>query len=466
MPELEREDELAQRRDLISRRRQKADLEAMVRNQQMAGRKAQKSKVAPKKSRKLKKASTKGTSGKKKPKGDSDDEDAEFMESDDEDELEEEEEESDYEVTTRKGSRASQRAQLHRLKKSRAKAAGRKGGAGSDVSSSEESSEYDEDEAEFLYARKLDRDRQMRSGARHLSKRDLKRSREDERLQQGKPYTIPELTDVNAARVRRDQFARLIHRPEWIDQLSGKFTRINYSMRNAATGKLDVMYRMVQIGEGHPGEEYYEVAEQYTNIVFTMLYGGEKLRNVPLRNISNSPIGEEEYERWKRRIDEMGDKARKLVPSKELTQDQAEEFEAFIDRPFTEQDITQIITQKKQAKDAYLASQEARKHAQSAPKVVPASHNGKLAVVDEVTMAQMNERHRRADRERIAEAERRKAQMLRSGSHSGVASARASGANTPIASANGHTKEASQPIQADASLITAALDIDVDLGDF
>lgn len=490
MPELEREDELARRRDIITRRRQKADLAAMVRSQQMAGQKAApRGKPSGRKTRKLKQAAPAKKSRRKKAQHSDDDDGGggDFADESDEDsdaaEEEEEDEGSDYGAATRRGPRANQRAQLHKLQKKRAKAAKRRGQSDSSEESSDESSGYDEGEMEELTMRKAARDRQMRGGRAVVKREDAKPSREEERLRRNGPKELPSMADVNAAKVRRDHFARLVHRPDWVEHLSGKFARISMNLSGKANAPREIGYRLVLIGDGYPGEQYYEVGEQYTNIVFTMLYGEEKFRNMPLFNVSNAPITADEHQRWTDRVESASEKTRRHIPSKELTQDRAEELEAFISRPFTEKDINDMIVSKKQARAAYEEYQSRRRqrHSQQQQQLQYAQHNTKQngghvsGVVDERVMAEMNERHRRADRERIAEAERRSQQLRRAGSQQ-LGSRPASQPNSqPVtapasprlkANGDGQVQAKIKPAPVPSSLSSAALDIDVDLGDF
>lgn len=478
MPELEREAELAARRDLIVQRRQKADLKAMVRKQQMAGRKTQRSaKPSKRKTRKLKKASS---APRRRRKADSEEEeDIDEEDEDDDDEEEEEEEESDYE-STRKGSRSrkavgktsSKAAQLQKLKKSRAKVQRRKQGGDSDEESTaeESESEYDAEEAEALWRRKKERERREHGDG---PKREAKASREQERIANKQPWKKPTLNDVNAARIRRDHFTRLVHRPDWTSQLIGKFARINYTQRDKATGRSQTSYRLVQVLDCHPSEEYYEVADQYTNVVCNMQWGEEKLRDVPLVFVSNSPVTEQEYAEWETRVERFGSKIHRNVPSREATQDQAEDLESYINRPFTEQDINQMLNEKKQAREAF---QKGQRQKQRRPQQQAANgSDATQAGYNEVLMAQMNEKHRKADRERIAEAERRialqaklAAQRLASQSNTPV------GTPPPAKALNGSipASPAVKPVRpgsnehAPASIALAAADLDVDLGDF
>jgi RNA polymerase-associated protein RTF1 len=496
MPELEREAELAARRDLITQRRQKADLRAMVRNQQMAGRRGGQQKPA-KKARKLKKASA-PRQRKSRRRADSDDEvDEQDEEDDDDDEEDEEDEESDYE-STRRGARSrkpvgkssSKTAQLQKLRKSRAKAQRRRqgGGGGSDDESSgaETESSYDAEEAEALWRHKKERERSARGDT---TKREVKQTREAERLKKKVKWSPPTLADVNLARVRRDHFTRLVHRPDWMNQLLGKFARINFTQKDGATGQIRTTYRLVQIVDCDEGDRYYEVSDQCTNVLCDMSWGGEKMRKVSLQFVSNSPVTQPEYDDWLSRVESMDRaKAQRSVPSHEATLDQADDLEAFINRPFTEHDINQVLSRKKQAREAFQAAGGGRSQKGAAasnggkPRVsgqnglanVDGSLTTTQAGVNAQVMAQMNERHRKAERERINEAERRNALAVRlaaqklSSKQGTPAVDTPSGIGTPLAASvpASPAVKAASAVGEPTSIAIAAADVEVDLGDF
>jgi hypothetical protein len=477
MPELEREDVLAARRDEITKRRQRSDLAALLRDQQNAGKKKSAKQSQPK-PRKLKRAST-AKKLKKKKKSESDDENEDiYAEADDDDDSgdreDAEEEESDYErTTTRRGNRSrkptgassKKEASLSKLKKRRNKAEKRRKGQDTDDDTSEdESSEYDAEEQDVLNRKARERERRDRDPGH--SKREVKASREEERLAQKKEYEMPGLTEVNAAALRRDHFVRMIHRPHWSDQLKGKFARVNMHLP-VGGGRMEQVYRLVQITNVTQREQYYEVVDQCTNVYCTLTYGDDKMEKMSLVTISNSPVTEEEYRRWKSRIDQMSEsKARKLVPSKEATLDMQDDLEAFISRPFTDQDINDVIIVKRQAREAYNNSRKPPTPKKESPNK---SQSQTKSGYDEVLMGQMNEKHRRADRERIAEAERRNAALQKKAVNGPVSvhSAPPPAATVASKAENGvENGDAVKAIPTVTSLSLAVADIDVDLGDF
>lgn len=489
MPELDREAELASRRDLITQRRQKADLRAMVRTQQMAGRKStgrSLAKPAKKRTRKLKKASSL-SSTKRRRRADSDDEEDDFDDDDDEEEEEEEEdEESDYE-TARRGSRArkgdkpaGKAAQLQKLKKSRAKAQRRRQGDDDEESSAQETSEseYDAEEAEALWRSKKERERRERGESKRSAAADQKPSREQERLAKRGAWSFPDLKEINIARIKRDHVQKLVHKPDWMSQIVGKFARINFTDRDKATGRITQTYRLVQISDCYQGDDHYELGDQYTNALCTMQAGEEKMSKVLLKFISNSEITEQEYDDFRSRVDKIpGHRAQRIYPSKEATLDQADELEAFISKPFTEQDINQMLKEKRAARDGFENS-ERNKNRQRQQQHLNGSSKTE-AGANELLMLQMNEKHRRADQKRIADAERKiamqnrlAAQRLSSNANTPSGTPPRSGTPSNGVNSNGSTQATNTSLVKPAtgstplSLAIAAADIDVDLGDF
>ncbi|MCO5566078.1 hypothetical protein L7F22_019754 [Adiantum nelumboides] len=487
MPELDREAELASRRDLIAQRRQKAELRAMVRSQQLAGRKSagrSSTKPAKKKSRKLKKASS-ISSSKRRRRAESDEEEDDFDEEDDEEE-EEEEEESDFE-TARRGSRArkgdkpsGKAAQLQKLKKSRAKVQRRRQGDDDDDSSAQETSEseYDAEEAEALWRSKKERERRERGESKRGAAADQKPSREQDRLSKRGEWKFPDLKEINIARIKRDHLSKLVHKPDWMSQIVGKFARINFTDRDKATGRITQTYRLVQISDCYQGDDYYELGDQYTNALCTMQAGEEKMSKVLLKFISNSEVTEREYEEFRSRVDKMsGHRAHRVYPSREATLDQADELEAFISKPFTEQDINQMLKEKRAARDAFENS-ERNKSKQRQQQHLNGSSKTE-AGANELLMLQMNEKHRRADQKRITDAERKialknrlAAQRLNSNANTPSGTPPRSGTPLNGLASNGATHGTSSPLvkpstsNTPLSLAIAAADIDVDLGDF
>lgn len=519
MPELEREAELAGRRDEISKRRQKAELAALVRSQRAAANRGKREARPVKKAIKKKSvASKKGSAAKKKSalrrkKRSSDDDedddgygDEEEAEEDEDEDEEEEEEESDFEETRGRGKRAkravgtsdSKASTLNKLKKSRAKAAAKRKGldAASDDEEEDDSSEYDAEEAEALWARKKERERERQGYGRGARGQEQnKPSREQDRIAAKRPYVLPDLDDVNAARLRRDHFTRLVHRPDWLNVLEGRFVRIEYPTKDR-DGHSVMTYRLVQILDCGSTGRYYEISDQYTNVYCTMLYGEEKLRDAPLSVISSSSVTLDELERWKARVHNAmttSSKMQRMYPSKERTQDQAEELETYIARPFTEDDITKMLNAKRQARLAY-EQEQAQRAADGSRPANGAGMNGSLSRTpdgikfDAKAMAAINDRARKADRLRIAEAERRKALLQRAALGISTPNRSGSGTATPtngLVSSQGNSAgklvssgdvEAKGSVSTDAQNPTAASsktdvsiavhDVDVDLGDF
>jgi RNA polymerase-associated protein RTF1 len=467
MPELEREDVLAARRDEITKRKQRVELAAMVRKQQDAGKK--KPKESRPKPRKLKRASAPKKT--KKKKADSDDEgEDDFAEADEDDsdakDSEQDDEESDYERTsTRRGHRSrkptgastKKDASLSKLKKRRNKAEKRRKGQDTDDDTSDDdSSEYDAEAQDILNRKAKERDRRERDPAH--PKREIKASREEERIALKKEYSVPELEIINDARLRRDHFMRMIHRPDWTSQLVGKFARVNMQLPGEG-GRLQQVYRLVQITNVTQREHYYEVADQCTNVYCTLTYGEDKMEKMALSTISNSPVTEDEYSRWRGRIERLSEhRKERLVPSKEATLDIKEDLEAFISRPFTDQDINDVIKIKRQAREAFMSQRKPQQPRKEQP---GAAQSQARAGYDEVLMGQMNEKHRKADRERIAEAERRNAALQKKALNGAVVAS-----TTPALAVPGENGSTVKVAPSVTSLSLAAASIDVDLGDF
>jgi Plus-3 domain len=268
-----------------------------------------------------------------------------------------------------------------------------------------------------------------------------------------------------------------------------------------------VIFRALRLTRDHllgttHSNKFYEMADGKATdlrLKFTM-FG--KPQHVEMRYISNQPITEQEYDRWRRTIAESR-KPRLLFPSERALQKKQDSLRDWLEQPLSSEDVRELLKAKKQSAEAFRAaksgaadSQETSERPSStntprdprANGAVVGSQNGVPQRIDQITMAAMNEKNRRSERDRILDAEKRHAAAKRA-----AVSANGSAANTAPGSAFGTPKQGSGNItpslgsvlqggsmasstQQIASKLeamgkselasSAVMQVDVDLGDF
>lgn len=403
LPELEREEILASRRDEKSKRQQKRSLLAMYQTQQghAPQRSESKKRKAPSKRR------------------------AADSFSDDETESEQEEPESDYEDAPKKRRMASAASKRDKLKQLSARAKAKKAGAAEESSEEEPMRRgYVSDSgSEFEYSRP--RTERKRHGS-------VATSDDDEWDATTEP---PPLEALNALKLDRQLVVNVMHRQGWEVFLRHKFIRFSWGPRLDnqgrpaldAQGRAEEVFRIHEVEGVTHGSDYYELAPgKATNVLIQIRLFGEK-KTVDLRYVSNRPFTQSEVDRWAASV--RG--ARGRFPSVAAMQRAEDRMAAYRDRAQTPEEIRTLLKNKKEALAAFKAQQEAkRKDTRAAPGPPPAPPASVLAQaqaqaqaqatkmtgrMDEKQMAEMNERNRKADRLRILEAEKRLAAAKRGG---------------------------------------------------
>lgn len=447
MNELEREEVLSQRRDELSRRQQQAQLAAMVRSQQAAAKSKREEAEERREAARAKRRKRSHEQARRELEDLRDDtveEDDVFRESDES----EEDEEEDEEPAPRRG-KSAKAATLSDLRRARAqKQRGARAESSDDeapaaprrrrralLDSDEEASESEYEDEVPAYTRR---------GTRSTTDSALA----------GVADEPPSLEQLNALRVGRDQLERMLFVSNWRDVFRGCFVRCSWGMRDRADGQgKEHVYRVHQITDIQLREgKYYDISPDHSgrwlNAFVTVVWNGRE-HQMDLRPLSTQPISDSERQRWIAALRANDTK----FPSGGALQEKQEQLDAFLSAPLTEEDIRKMIQAKKElragAEASGAAGAAARRHAQRGDE--------RLVRYDEHAMAQINERNRRMDRERIQEAERRAALAKRAGNADGAGSAPAAAPAAPDVSA----------ALAAAPAGTAVLPtIDIDLGDF
>lgn len=343
--ELEREEVLSQRRDELARRAQQAQLAAMVRSQQGAGRRG--------KDQRSKRRKHSHAEVRRELADLADSDDDVFRESDSDDEP--------------KGATATRTARISELRRRRE----RRGAGESDSEESE--SEYEEAPS-----------RRMRGVSPVLV------------ASSSEPPSLAQLNDV---RVGRDTIERMMFVGNWREIFRGCFVRCSWGMRERKGGGKEHIYRVHQITSITQRDKYYDMSPdksgRWSNTYVSFEWNGRE-HTVDLRPLSTQPISESERERWIATRKAADDR----YPSHDALVEKQEQLEAFLSSPLTEEDVKRMLELKRELR---AGAEEAGHGAKAAvePAAPASTHH------DEHTMAQINERNRRADRERIQEAERR-----------------------------------------------------------
>jgi hypothetical protein len=423
MNELEREDVLSQRRDEISRRQQQAQLAAMVRSQQAAaGKSRRKPKMSDAQRAKRRRASV------RRELEDLDDPFAEdesdedvFAESDDE-----------------PAAPTNKAAKLSELRRRRAERR-RTGTAGDDGDDAESDAEPPR------RRRRVDSDDdEYESESDYEDTHVPRRTRAESPVLAATSDTPPPLELLNALRLGRDQLERLLFLPNGRDLVRGCFVRCSWGMRSRPDGGKEHVYRVHQVNDVQQRDKYYDISSdksgRWMNSYVAFEWSGRS-HSVDLRPLSTQPFTDSERKRW---IAALGADAR--YPSVSSMQAKQQQLEAALAAPLTEDDIKKMITRKRELRTAAEVSGATASASQmSAP--LPTNHR-----IDEQTMAQINERNRRLDRERIQEAERRAMRAKREAASGKVPEAPPPDISSALAGAPSGT--------------AVVPTIDVDLGDF
>ena len=475
MNELEREDVLTERRDEISRRQQQAQLAAMVRTQQAAAASKSRRQSFSSSSRSKTKSSSSSSSSKlsdaqrekrrrsdvRRELEDLDDPFAEdesdqdvFRESDEEDGEEEEEDAGDNAGSRRMARRklaSSSSTKADKLSELRRKRAERAHGRASRAGDGhvDDNDQGDDDDDDDDYARGVRgpprrRRRVNLSDSEYESESDYepaylpRRAREESPILSASSKEPPSLEQLNSVRVGRDDLERLLFLPNGTDLVRGCFVKCSWGMRESPRGGKQHVYRVHQILDVQQRDKYYDVshdhAGRWMNSYVTFRWGG-KDHHVDLRPLSTQRITDSERQRW---IAAAGADAK--FPSADAFRSKQMQMESVLSTPLTEDDIKKMLERKRELRQAAeslglhvtrLSSDSAPSQAAGMPFSTAGSggsgaHGTGVKHFDEHAMAQINERNRRLDRERIQEAERRAARAKRAM----VSNANATGAET------------------------------------
>ncbi|PWN42350.1 hypothetical protein IE81DRAFT_133553 [Ceraceosorus guamensis] len=448
MPEIERETELAARRDQISKRRQQMELKALWQRQQAqhnrgggggAAQSKTKTKSASKSKTVKKKGSFKLASKARSTRYADEDEPAE----DDDEELSaEEEEESDYEADrglrktgrARKGVGASdsKTAKLQELQRRRRAKAGGKGADESpgkrrgDLESGEDDEEPEDEEDSYAsdsdggYGHgKASRGR-FESSRRGASSTSKASGREARRLEDGKEWTPPGKDVLNAARVTRDAVSKHIFKTGWQDALVGSFVRLAIMEGGRQ------LYRVYQIENVKEGRRYYDLGDgrAFTNLEIYVNFGVDRHGPFSLSQMSNSPFSEDEVSRYNAVQEHRFRAKNRRGPSSEAVQDSGEAWQAFVEKLVQDQvEALDMVKRRKEARKAFEEQQKSRSNGRGPPPGPPPSRppglgdltnghgaSGTASPVptrkfDALTVAEMNERNRRAEKERLIDVD-------------------------------------------------------------
>ncbi|CCU99914.1 unnamed protein product [Malassezia sympodialis ATCC 42132] len=253
----------------------------------------------------------------------------------------------------------------------------------------------------------------------------------------------PSLEQLNAVRLGRDELERLLFMPNGKDVVRGCFVRCSWGMRERREGGKEPLYRVHQITDVQQREKYYDVSQdkagRWMNSFLSFRWGG-KDHSVDLRPISTQRISDSERQRW---IAAAGPDPQ--FPSADAFEAKQRQVEAALSAPLTENDIKNMIQRKRELRTAAEAMGQG-----STAAAVAAVQSNAPSRFDEHAMAQINERNRKQDRERIHEAERR--------------AARAKQAAPPPAEPS--AAQVSAALAAAPSGSAVVPNIDIDLGDF
>jgi hypothetical protein len=220
---------------------------------------------------------------------------------------------------------------------------------------------------------------------------------------------------------------------------------------------------------------------KYTRVKLELRFAREK-HEKQILFVSNSDITAEEFQRYELQARESPQR-----PSKRQVLEQADEWEDFVNEPWSEEVFTAVVKARKAAKQEAEAARGGVSNGNGNGKPFPIQRSqqptngaggggggGGGAVSadapkgEDVLLAELNERNRRSDRERILEAERRQAENRRLAAKAALArgSAAAGGAGVNSGLVSGSSTPVSQLGEGAGVKKPSVVDVEIDLGDF
>ncbi|CAD6886093.1 unnamed protein product [Tilletia laevis] len=563
MNEVQREAELERRREETKRYTDRLALKQMLEKQQGGAGGASSSR----RSTSAPKSSSRAKARRSRRDADSDDEDAEGSDEDmavEQDEDDEDDEE-DHRRSSRRGVTSSSIATAAKSRKrSAVGASAKKDGALNELKQRREARKKglreEVDEEDFQTATKVvdssdgesdESDGYQDSDAGRARARFYPRSggkdaghsgkgEKGEKKKDRKPWSgsddPPSMRDLTLCQLTRDDIEKMLHKPDWLEHLVGNYIRFQWEGERDQKGNKVFPVRIHEILEAKAdSSSYYELAPGKPCNLRMKIEMGPKPAWVQAIAISNKSFTQAEYERWVLRL--RGNKLK--FPSRSELDDQQLKMDKFHSRMLSEDALSKMVAVKKSAKDAFKKKQDEEKAAAaengpapgSAPPgpppprppglldsavgsggmagTAPAAVGAGAKVYNQTTMAELNERNRRMDRERRQGVQRRETAKIQeawgvksSSSSSGnqanpalgaagagaairasgaplvgsgtpaslKASGNVSGAGTPLpstqGSADGSAAASSSLTKGKQGASSVVLSLDIDLGDF
>lgn len=344
---------------------------------------------------------------------------------------------------------------------SRAKEKGDDGPGGRKARRSSSNSEEESEESEGYY----ETDEDDRKGSRAATG-GRSGGRGPRHTTDDSTFVPPNLDDVNRARIGRAAIMKVMYRKGWEDKLVGNFVRVVANpKRDERTGKMIPRYRAYEVVDWKRGPKFYQVDEgKYTDIKLVLQFAKER-HEKEILFVSNSDITEDEFQRYLLQAQQSSNRA-----SKRQMQEQAEVWTEFVDEPWTEEDFTEVVKARKEAK------RQAEQQGTNGGSISHASdgdggngggsvgQNG-AAPGEDVLLADLNERNRRMDRERIQGATRKQAEIRRAAALAAAQREKARADDSADLS-----QAVSTAVEGDGSVgfeeAKRSTDVEIDLGDF
>ncbi|KAK0524201.1 RNA polymerase-associated protein rtf1 [Tilletia horrida] len=298
------------------------------------------------------------------------------------------------------------------------------------------------------------RSRHLRRGASEHGRGD--KGKKDKKRKDKTPWhgstEPPSLRDLSLCQLTREAIEKMMYKPEWLEHLSGNYVRFQWKEHIDERGIKVTPIRIHEVLDARTeSSTYYEIAPKKPCNLQLKVDWGNATKWVQASAVSNRPFRTDEYDRWILRL--RGNKFK--FPSRQELDGQQVKMDQFNSRTLIDEEIRAIVNAKQEAKANFRLMQESGHGAEAeeltdgnAPRSAKSSGGSgggsgpppgpppprppgmeasgitqpstQIASVlapgarhDQATMAAMNERNRRADRERIKEAERRQAAAKR-----------------------------------------------------
>lgn len=251
-----------------------------------------------------------------------------------------------------------------------------------------------------------------------------------------------QLADVNRIRVGRSMLTKYCFFSDFPDVIVDTFARINLGMDKRTRRPL---YRMVKITDVQSHlSKAYSLGRLKCDIFLVVSQNRKQTKEFPITIFSDSPITEEEFQRYLNELDKTGES----IDFVDDVNDKFQQVQTFMERGMSDKDVNQMLAKKQKLKaeqpvltgydavfrksqlmdELKVAKQQANNHAQVEQLLTKIKELDSLLVKQTMqhnnseslnTMTKVNERNRKLNNANIRKAEVKSKQLGQSNQDNG-----------------------------------------------